>query len=323
MKKFFVLLLFHLTISALAQSTCDSLTQLKGKIFGFSPSTLSDSLMTLKSVELDVFWRVARNNRKEAAPCLMNLIESESNDSFFCFDASALLMRVDTGAQYLPTLVKGFNKCDLKDLQLGQYLQNCFYLAYRKQDISDLTVKLLSVANARIFLPNHFITLSAIDASLFLINTMDTGSAEKMLQHAIENGNPTCRHNASVVLNLLATDVGDRFLNSLIASKALADSTVKFIEKDRKTFVITPKGSASRGKILEGLKDVPYNFEKDFFGFAGNDKLIGSACKHLTKADIEIIRDARRRSTPGLSDEALHEYFALTTILMTVRSKKE
>ena len=321
MKKLLITLFLSTSLSAFSQSTCDSLIQLKGKVYGFSPSSLSDSLQNLKSKELDEFWRVARNNKEDAAPCLKDLIENETHDSFFCFDASSLLMRVDTSVQYLPTVAKGLDKCDLKDLQLGPYLQNCFYLAYRKQDIGDLTIKLISYPNAKIFLSNHFITLNAIDASLFLFNTMEPTSAEELLIQAITNGNPTCRHNAAVVLNLMATDTGDDFLNSLINKKQLGDSTIKFIEKDRKTFIITPKGASSRSKVLEALKDVPYNFEKRFFGFAGNDKLIGSACKQLGKADQELIREARQRSTPGLSDEALYEYFALTKILMTVRSK--
>lgn len=284
---------------------------------------LTDTLKSLKNNDLDLFWKTARNNPKEAAPCLKTLIENESVDSFFCFDTSSLLVRLDSTNTYLPTIIKGLKKCELKDLQLSSYLEICFYLSYKKQDITELATKLISVPDAKIFLSKHFITLSAIDASIFLFNDIPTETAEKTLTSAILYGNATAKHNAAVLLNLMATDTGDIFLNSLIEKKELEDSTIQFIMKDRKKFILKPKGSESRSKILELLNDAPYNFEKEFFGFAGNDKLIGSACKQLTKQDIEKIRIARQKSTPGLSDEALHEYFALTAILMTVRDKKK
>ncbi len=95
------------------------------------------------------------------------------------------------------------------------------------------------------------------------------------------------------------------------------------INADRKSISLPCKKSTiSRNKILESLADAPYNFEKEFFGFAGNEDLICSACKQLTLQDLAIVREARQKALPGLSDEALHEYFALSKILMTLRNKK-
>lgn len=322
MKRIITFICILISSFSISQTTCDSLLFLKKKVYGFKPSELTDTLKSIKNNDLDLFWRTAKNNPKEASPCIKTLIENETVDSYFCFDASSLLIRLDSTDTYLPTIIKGLKKCELNDLQLSSYLEICFYLNYKKQDITELSTKLISVPDAKIFLSKHFITLNSIDASLFLFNNMPTETAEKCLIAAIENGNPTAKHNAAVLLNLMATDTGDKFLDSLIETKKLDDSTIKFIIKDRKTFIIKPKGTISRSKILESLNNVPYNFEKEFFGFSGNDKLIGSACKQLNKQDIDKIRIARQKTTPGLSDETLHEYFALTTILMTVRDKK-
>ena len=323
MKKIALILILLISRISFAQTTCDSLILLKKKVYGFKPSELTDTLKSLKSIELDLFWKTAKNNPKVASSCLKNLIENETNDSYFCFDASSLLVRLDSTDTYLPTVIKGLNKCELNDLQLSSYLEICFYLNYHKQDVSELATKLISVPNANVFLSKHFITLSAIDASIFLFNNIPTEAAEKCLISAVESGNTTAKHNAAVILNLLATDSGDKFLNNLIENKQLDPLTIEFIKKDRKSFLVKPKGSESRTKILESLNDEPYNFEKEFYGFSGNEKLIGSACKQLNKQDIEKIRAARQKTTSTLSDEALHEYFALTTILMTVRDKKE
>lgn len=323
MKKKLTIIFLLISSTSFSQTTCDSLLLLKKKVYGFKPSELTDTLKSLKNNDLDIFWKTAKNNPKEASPCLKTLIENETKDSYFCFDASSLLVRLDSTNTYLPTVINGLKKCNLEDLQLSPYLEICFYLNYKKQDITELATKLISVPNAKIFLSKHFITLNAIDASIFLFNNMPSEDAEKCLVSAIESGNQTAKHNSAILLNLLATDSGDKFLNSLIEEKKLDDATIQFIIKDRKNFIIKSKGSESRAKILEYLNDVPYNFEKEFFGFSGNDKLIGSACKQLNKQDIEKIRNARQKTTPVLSDEALHEYFALTTILMSVRVKKE
>jgi hypothetical protein len=318
-----IILFILISYTSFSQTTCDSLNLTKKKVYGFKPSQISDSLQQLKSDEMDVFWKIARNNSTDAAPCLQSLIENEHADSYFCFDASSLLLRLDTTGKYWPTVISGLKKCDLEDLQLSSYLEICFYLGYKKQDIGELAKNLISVPNAKIFLSNHFLTLNAIYASIFLFNMMPVSTAEKVLSGTIRNGNPTAKHNAAVVLNILATDKGDSLINSLIAGKQLPDSTIKFIQNDRKNFILKPKGFVSRSRILEALEDAPYNFEKKFYGFAGNEKLTRSACKKLGKKDVEKIRTARRKSTPGLSDEALEEYFTLTSILMTVRDKKE
>jgi hypothetical protein len=323
MKKILVFITLLTSIISFSQTTCDSLLILKKKVYGFRPSELTDTLKSLKNKDLDLFWKTAHNNPTAAKPCLETLIENETIDSYFCFDASSLLVRLDSTNTYLPTIINGLKKCNLEDLQLSTYLEICFYLTNKKQDITELATKLISVPDAKVFLSNHFITLNAIDASIFLFNNMPPETAEKTLLSAILNGNSTAKHNAAILLNIIATDTGDKFLNSLIERKQLEDSTIQFIMKDRKNFTIKSNGSESRSKILELLNDAPYNFEKEFFGFAGNDKLMGSACKQLTKQDVEKIRIARQKTTPGLSDEALHEYFALTAILMTVRNQKE
>jgi hypothetical protein len=324
MRKFALSILFLLiNFPSFSQTTCDSLIMLKNKVYGFKPSELSDSLKNLKNEDLDLFWNTAHNNPKDAALCLQTLIKSETKDLYFCYDASALLLQLDTTDKYFQTVIDGLTKCNLEDLQLEPYLNICFYLGLKGKDIQELATKLISSPNASVYLTNHVITLSAIDASIFLFNTMQTSTAETVLTSAIMNGNPTAKHNSAVLLNLLATDYGDSLISSLIEKKQLADSTIKFIKHDRETFIIKPKGSESRSKVLEALNDIPYNLEKNFFGIAGNDNLIGSACKQLTRQDIEKVRSARQKSTPGLSDEALYEYFALTTILMTVRNKKE
>lgn len=322
MKKFFPTLFLTLLIGlGYSQSICDSIKLKKDIAYGFAPNELSDSLKNLKSQELDNFWNFAKKNKEESALCIKKLIENEKNDSYFCFDASSLLLSLDTSKLYHSTIISALNKTNLEDIQLSSFLKISYYLAYKGQNINELTTKLISIPNARIYLSDHFITLNAIDAGIFLLNIMGEKNAEETLILAIKNGNPVAKHNAAVLLNVLSTNNGDSLIREKISSGSLPDSTINRLNKDNESLTIKKKGTIKRNRVLEAMKDVPYNFEKEFFGFSGNEDLINSACKVLTKDDLKIVRDARTRSITGLSDEALHEYFTLTAIIFTIKAK--
>ena len=54
---------------------------------------------------------------------------------------------------------------------------------------------------------------------------------------------------------------------------------------------------------------------------AGDKEFIQSAIALLQEEDLPALREARRKSIYGLSDEALHEYFALSRILLGVTNR--
>lgn len=317
---FLLLIVFLLPFGSAAQGpVCDTLQALKKEVYGFVVPALKASEREARMARLDSFWNVARRAPEAAAQCIATMIHAETNDGYFCYDAAGLLQGLDTGTRYREAVLEGLSKADLRGLNLEPFLQLTLYLANRGGDIRAPLRRFLELPGNTVFLRDHFATLSGIDASVFLLNTMPEGEQEIFLSDLVRNGTGPARHCSAVLLNLLATPGGDSVLQA--AWPQLADSTRRFIQKDRKDFQLPARGTASRATVLQALADVPYNLEKEFFGFAGNSNLIGSACLRLQPADLEQVRAARRRSTPGLSDEGLHEYFALTGILMTVRAK--
>ncbi len=319
---YFILLSFATTACS-AQSFCDKLYSLKKQCYGFTPRKFTDEQMKAKSAELDKFWTLAMSDTIQSPGCLKQMILAETKDPYFCFDASSLLLRLDYKKQYLDVVAEGLKKSDLHDLQLETYLQMAFFLGANGQDIAPLTEKLISYPNAHVFLTMHVITLSAIDASLFLYNQMGTLKAESSLFNTIANGNSTGKHNAAVVLNLVSTPRGDSLINALMANKQLADSTQKFILKDREAFILKTAcdSSINRDEFVYKLKSFPADNPENYRGFTDDIKQECSPFKLLKPEDTEVIRDARNRSLRGISDEALAEYFALTRILMTVRNQ--
>jgi len=55
-----------------------------------------------------------------------------------------------------------------------------------------------------------------------------------------------------------------------------------------------------------------------FFGISGAKRFAESAIQTLREDDLDELREARRKSIQGVSDEALYEYFAYTQILLGV-----
>ncbi|QTE35915.1 hypothetical protein J3L18_22610 [Mucilaginibacter gossypii] len=311
-KPLLTILLSVITLTIQAQTFCEKITKLKHECYGFTPKSLSLAQREAKSAQLDKFWDLAKSNKKEAALCLKNLILAENNDSYFCFDASSLLLSLDETKEYQSVVLEGVKKSNLEDLDLQPYVQLSFFLGKKGNDISALAEKLLSYPNAHVSLTQHAITLNAIDASLFLYNTMSAVKAEKSLFNIIANGNSTGKHNAVVVLNMISTPKGDSLVNRLIQNKELPDSVSNFILKDKQDFNIKTacKNVITRADALQKLNASSYD-----------ENFICEAANALKPEDIEAVREARFKTTPGLSDEGLSRYFTLTALLITMRNK--
>jgi hypothetical protein len=281
-----IILIILSSLNCQAQSFCEKLAKLKQQFYGFSPTKLTTEQQKSKSADLDKFWNLAKTDPEAALPCLKEMIMNENNDPYFCFDASTLILELDKKERYLDVVLAGVNKSDLKGLQLETYLQVCFFLANKGKDIGAAAEKLISMPGAHVYLTIHVIDLSAIDASIFLYNTLPLEKAEDALISVINNGNSTGKHNAAVVLNILSTKKGDDFLNGLIAENKLADSTRQFILKDRKEFI-------DHKKYKEPARDEA------------------------------SIRTDRQQSIHGVSDESIERYFSFTGELMTARDKRK
>jgi len=279
-----VLLLLFTSFTIKAQSLCEKLSKLKTEYYGFKPNSLNKKQTESKSAQLDKFWELAKTDPEKALPCLRDMIMAENNDPYFCFDASTLVLTLDKKEQYLDVILEGVRKCDLKELQGEPFLRVAYFLGNKGKNISALTEKLMSTPGAHVFLAQHAINLSAADASIFLYNLMSTKDAEDNLFKIIADSNPTGKRNAAIVLTLLSTAKGDSLLDSLIANNKMDDSTKTFILKDKAD-------------------------------------MIKSAKTERTAKDEEAVREERRKTITGLSDESLERYFSLTCVLMKIRNE--
>jgi len=55
-----------------------------------------------------------------------------------------------------------------------------------------------------------------------------------------------------------------------------------------------------------------------FLEIEDHERFIESSTANLTQADLPLVREARRKSLHGLSDESLGEYFAFSRLILGV-----
>lgn len=312
MRKHFLLLAFiYVAFTSFAQSTCDSLHLFKEKLFGFSPRDLSDSSKKVKSLELDEFWNFAERNPEESFPCLKAMMESENKDLYFCFNVSLLLTKMDTKGDYLPVIMEGLKKANLNEISHLTYLTAALKLARKGMEVGELATKFISHPDPH-----------TSPASIYLYNVMPLPAAEKLLMSTIQHGTATAKHNAILFLKILATDKGDSLIEDRIINEQVPDSTYEELEYLRNNYNLTCAAYMSRKKVLRYLEEIPSKVKNKTSGFANNNNLVCSACTQLKYEDVEKIRAARMRSLLEPTNEALLEYYALSKVLVTVRSKR-
>jgi len=88
-------------------------------------------------------------------------------------------------------------------------------------------------------------------------------------------------------------------------------------EYEKKHPALNPTGKLSDTE-LEAAVSKKVEESPPFFGVSGADRFIESAIANLNEEDLPMIREARRRSIQGISDEVLGEYFAYSHILRGV-----
>jgi hypothetical protein len=75
---------------------CETLEAAQAKACGLAPSRVTDEARKLKAKQMDQFWDSAKGLGPPAIPCLQQMLGNERRDPFFLFDASSLLLHLDS-----------------------------------------------------------------------------------------------------------------------------------------------------------------------------------------------------------------------------------
>src|SRR5215204_1560448 len=125
MKRQIFLALFWLTVFCAAPvfaQNCYEFGKLVEKTYNFKPSKISPAERDAKSVEMDIVWNKVKANPQSLLPCLRDALKNRTNDSFFRFDASNLLIQLDQSKEAKEILIDSFAKADFDDIDLRYWL---------------------------------------------------------------------------------------------------------------------------------------------------------------------------------------------------------
>jgi hypothetical protein len=308
-------------LGAGAQSDpCGELGAAKEKTYGFLPSQIPKDQRQAKSEAMDHFWELVQGQGSEGVSCLRTLLREETGDVFFLFDASNLLYSLDQSEESLTVISGSLARTSLKEIDPAGYLWLLVQLAQRGADTGFLADNYMRFPDVDTYLPRHgAMKLDRELGAVLAYGSMPSALADKHLTTLLAAEEPYARRTAALLLSLNLTEDSLKALSSLPGLESFPETLRKAIDLALTYTPPTPLPSPqfSREQVLQRLERIP-DYDADFPGVAGDDELTEAAATTLLAEDLPVLREARRRSINGVSDEALYEYFALTAILREV-----
>jgi hypothetical protein len=315
-----------------AQSApCAKLQTAKAAAYGFEPSRLSDQQRKDKSREMDEFWNTARSMGQPGVTCLQHMLTSERSDAFFLFDASSLLLLLDTSPASLEAASGALLHTDLKDVDTAGYLRVILGLSQKGADIGPLAEKYMIYPSVDTYLPEHgAMKLTRADGALILYGSMKPDLAEKYLEALALGKDANARPAAALALALNLTQASFRAFHTGISLDGVASDDRKMIESIVRYHAPEPppNPTLSREQVLKRVNavirgDFDRADESNPPYVAGDAAFETSAPVRLTPADLPLVFEARRKSVRGVSDESLDEYMSWSHTILEVVNRND
>jgi hypothetical protein len=303
-----------------AATACADLEAAKKATYGFRPSQLTPEAKEAKLRELDAFWARVKARGPDGITCLQSMIAADTIDGYFAMNAAALLARLDCSPAGLAAVELGLSRTDLDEIDIAQYVRLVVGLGREGRDVEMLARRYLRHPNVDTRVAQHGgMLLDRDGGGVIMYGSLPPAVADRHLIAALKLPEPHARATAA---KLLAVSLSAPALTALktFPWKTLPARDQDVIEYFVRRGVRREQAGAatkSRQEILAALARIP-NYDDTFWGFAADKEMAASAVRRLKAGDLDALRDARRRSITGVSDEALAEYFAISRIMVGV-----
>jgi hypothetical protein len=311
---------FTLAIAApSAAASCDELEAAKRTAYGFRPSQLSPEQKGAKVRSLDAFWALVKAGGPDAVDCLRSMIRADSSDGYFAFNASSLLASLDRSPDSLAVVELGLARTNLDEIDVAAYIRMVVGLIHLHRDVERLGQKYLRHPKVDTRIAQHGgMLLDRDGGGVIIYGSLPTATADRYLAAALRFPEPYARATAAKLLALNLTAQALRALKTF-PWMSLKPADRKIIEQfvKRRPSAAAASGTKPRRDVLAALARIP-TYGEAFSGFASDEELVASGIRSLEARDLDSLRDARRRSITGISDEALGEYFAITEVILGV-----
>ena len=120
---------------------CADLHAAKKTTYGFRASELTEEQRQHKSNEMDSFWDLVKEKGGAGITCLKDMLLAETEDGFFVFDGSSLLLALDPSQESVATASQALRYASLAEEDAAGYLKLVLQLSRRGADIGPLAEK--------------------------------------------------------------------------------------------------------------------------------------------------------------------------------------
>ena len=329
----FVLMVISLLLlpraAAAQQAGCSELQALKKETYGFRPSRLTESQQTAKEKQIDRFHKLAESQGERGVRCLSAMLKSEDTDSFFLFDGASLLLDLDDSQASLAVVSDAAARSDLGEIDPVSYVEFVLELAQHGADTAPLAEKYMRHPNVDGYVAETALPLDRTTGATFLYGSMTPERADESLIPLLNAKETFVRGTAALQLALNMTGNSYRALAGLPGLDDLPEYAQKQVIA---ALAYHPPDANvipaySRERVLARLRDLPRTAEQmetelrkesPVVGIAHDEPLIRSAIATLNAADLDTVREARRKALISISEESIEEYAAYTRVILGI-----
>jgi hypothetical protein len=315
---------FSIPVVSNGQSACSNIADAEKKTYGFRPGKLSDSERKEKSEAMDSYWNLVKSSGSEGVACLRSLLPRQA-DGFAVFDEGSLLYSLDHSAESTDVVVHAVARTDLTDVQPADYVGMALQLAHEGADIEPIANNYLTAKNdVTTYLARHGgYKLGRAAGALLLYGIMPTDKIDDTMSRAVHSEVAEVRNAAVVVWSLNMTErsfKGLAALGNLDGFSEEAKHQVRFVLTPFEVRVTTPK--YTREQMLAKIGKFPEIEMDKSEDFAREDKALdNSVYATFTNADVETLRESRRKFITGVSNESVEGYTEMSRVLIHLINK--
>lgn len=261
--------------------------------YDFHPHTMSEAEISAKSTELNAFWARVKSDPIAYLPLLRRLLSNPDAPSFFNYDGSKLLLALSEDRADQELVLEAIPRCELRDVQHLDYLRTVVHLAGLGLDTSEAGLAILVDPEFEVFVVEHALRLGQdFSLALMLLPLPEPMYLEKVLERLSVEKDSVAQQSLLLVLWYTVTDSGDEAI-ARFAGDDQADEGVRGFARDL----------LSRTEELERQKRIPSDVKAIVEDFVPKN------------SDFNSLKQIRRGRLNRISDEALYELDALTTLL--------
>lgn len=310
--------------ACLAQTACKAIAEAEQKLYGFRPAKVSDSERKQKSAAMDSFWQLVKSSGQQGVACLRPLLEKQT-DAFAVFDEASLLYSLDRSPESLSIVARAVARTNLADVQPADYVRMGLALARQGLDTEPIARNYINAkSDVTAYLPEHgAYRLDRTAGAILLFGVLPTDKIDDTLSAEVKSSNPDTRNAAAIVWSLNMTARSFKGLADLGEMKDFSEEARHQVHSTLIPFTVrisTPKYTreqmlAKIAKFPEMEMDPSEDFERE------NKALDNSVYATFTPADVDTLRESRRKLITGVSNESVEGYAEMSRVLLHLINK--